>query len=311
MNECAAPNKALAMRLDKIDLNLFRVLDAVYAERNLTRAADALHLTQPAISNALARLRAALDDPLFVRTPQGMVPTPVVENIMPTVHEALQLLGKSVDALRRFDPQQSKRVYRFSMNDLGEALLLPPLLGMLEREAPMASVSSYYVPRDDATAEMAAGQLDLVIDAPLIRGAQLCQIPLASQPYVCVMRRAHPLARGRLTLKRYLAASHIHVSSRRRGRGQVDIALDKLGHQRRVVLRVKHYLIAARIVETSDHLWTVPKALAKQLPLHCAPLPFTVDDLAWHLYWHKSADGDPANRWMREQLLTLCSTQLP
>lgn len=298
------------MRLDKIDLNLFRVLDTVYSERNLTRAAETLNLTQPAISNALARLRAALDDPLFVRTPAGMVPTPVVENIMPTVHEALQLLGKSVDATRRFDPAQTRRAYRFSMNDLGEALLLPPLLSLLEKEAPQSSVSSYYVPRGEAAAEMASGQLDLVIDAPLIRGAQLCHLPLASQPYVCVMRRDHPLAGSKLTLRRFLAASHIHVSSRRRGRGQVDLALEKLGHQRRVVLRVKHYLIAARIVEMSDHLWTVPLALARQLPLKLAPLPFAVDDLEWHLYWHKSADGDPANRWMREKCLEICSGRL-
>jgi len=298
------------MRLDKIDLNLFRVLDCVYSERNLTRAAEALRLTQPAISNALARLRTVLDDPLFVRTPAGMVPTPVVENIMPTVHEALQLLGKSVDELRRFDPKHAQRNYRFSMNDLGEALLLPPLLHLLESEAPQSSVGSFYVAREDAAAELASGQLDLVIDAPLIRGAQLCHLPLASQPYVCVMRRDHPLAKGRLTLKRFLDATHIHVSSRRRGRGQVDLALEKLGHQRRTVLRVRHYLIAARIVEMSDHIWTVPRALAQQLPLMMRALPFVVDDLEWHLYWHKSADGDPANRWLRQKCIEVCGDQL-
>jgi DNA-binding transcriptional LysR family regulator len=298
------------MRLDKIDLNLFRVLDCVYSERNLTRAAEVLHLTQPAISNALARLRSVLDDPLFVRTPGGMVPTPVVENIMPTVHEALQLLGKSVDELRRFDPGRAQRSYRFSMNDLGEALLVPPLLALLEREAPQSSVSSFYVARDDAAAELASGQLDLIIDAPLIRGAQLCHLPLASQPYVCVMRHDHPLARGKLTMKRFLEATHIHVSSRRRGRGQVDLALEKLGHQRRTVLRVRHYLIAARIVEMSNHIWTVPLALAHQLSLTQKPLPFAVDDLEWHLYWHKSADGDPANRWLRQKCIEVCSEQL-
>jgi DNA-binding transcriptional LysR family regulator len=298
------------MRLDRIDLNLFRVLDSVYAERNLTRAAEVLHLTQPAISNALARLRTALDDPLFVRTPAGMLPTPMVESIMPAVHEALQLLGKSVGELRRFDPARAQRTYRFSMNDLGEALLLPPLLAVMEREAPQCSVSSFYVARDEAAADLASGQLDLVIDAPLIRSTQLCHQPLASQPYVCVMRRDHPLARGRLTLKRFLEATHIHVSSRRRGRGQVDLALDRLGHQRRIVLRVRHYLIAARIVEQSDHLWTVPLALARQLPLAVSRLPFRVDDLEWHLYWHKSADGDPANRWLRQKCVDVCGSQL-
>lgn len=298
------------MRLDKIDLNLFRVLDAVYSERNLTRAADTLHLTQPAISNALTRLRNALDDPLFVRTPGGMVPTPVLDGIMPIVHEALQLLGKSVDALRQFDPKQTRRTYRFSVNDLGEALLLPRLLNVLEKEAPESNISCFYVPRRDAAAELATGRLDLVIDVPLIRSAHLNQVPLVSQPYVCVMRPDHPLAGKQLTMQRYLDSTHIHVSSRRRGRGQVDIALDKLGQSRRIVLRLVHYLIASRIVATSDLLWTVPMALAKHLQLHIATLPFEVDDLAWHLYWHRSADSDPSNRWLRERLLQICNEQL-
>lgn len=298
------------MRLDKIDLNLFRVLDAIYSEHNLTRAADTLHLTQPAISNALTRLRNALDDPLFVRTPEGMMPTPVLDGVMPTVHEALQLLGKSVDALRQFDPKQSRRTYRLSVNDLGEALLLPSLLSLLEKEAPLSNVSSFYVPRHEAAAELATGRLDLVIDVPLLRSSQLSQVPLVSQPYFCVMRHDHPLAKGKLTMKRYLDATHVHVSSRRRGRGQVDIAFDKLGESRRIVLRLVHYLIAARIVETSDLLWTVPRGLALNLNLHIAPLPFEVDDLAWHVYWHRSADSDPSNTWLRERLLQVCHSQL-
>jgi len=298
------------MRLDKVDLNLFRVLDAVYNERNLTRAADTLHLTQPAISNALNRLRGALDDPLFVRSPNGMVPTPVVDGIMPTVHEALQLLEKSVDALRNFDPQQARRTYRLSVNDLGEALLLPHLLQVLEKESPHSNLRCFYVTRNVAAAELATGRLDLVIDVTLIRSANLNQIPLVAQPYVCVMRHGHPLANKSLTLKRYLAANHVHVSARRRGRGQVDIALDKLGTSRRIVLRLVHYLIAARIVETSDLLWTVPMALARHLKLHIATLPFKVDDLAWNMYWHGSADSDPSNRWLRERLLQICNKQL-
>jgi len=298
------------MCLDKSDLNQLRVLDAIYDDHNLTREADTLHLTQPASSNALTRFRIALDDPLFVRTPHGMVPTPVLDSIMPTVHEALQLLGKSVDALRRFDPTQSRRTYRLSVNDLGEALLLPSLLSLLEKEAPLSNISSFYVARSEAAAELATGRLDLVIDVPLIRSAQLTQVPLVSQPYFCVMRHDHPLAKGKLTMKRYLDATHVHVSSRRRGRGQVDIALDKLGKQRRIVLRLVHYLIAARIVETSDLLWTVPRGLAQHLNLHIAPLPFEVDDLAWHVYWHRSADSDPSNHWLRERLLQVCHTQL-
>ncbi len=291
------------MKLSQVDLNLFVVFDVMYSERNTTRAADILCLSQPAVSNALGRLRTLFDDPLFVRTPQGMLPTPLADRLVAPVREALGLLDKGVNEGQAFDPSASDKIYRISMNDLAGSLLLPALLQRLGEEAPHASVSSYYVPRSEAQAAMASGQLDLVIDAPLLKGANLCHRPLASQPYVCVMRRGHPLSRGKLTLVRYLGARHIHVSSRRFGQGQVDIALNKIGHKRDIVLRTEHYLQAARIAEISDYLWAVPEALARRLPLAVKPLPFEVESLGWHIYWHKSADSDPANAWLRQKLL--------
>lgn len=291
------------MKLSQVDLNLFVVFEVIYTERNTTRAADILCLSQPAVSNALGRLRRVMDDPLFVRTPQGMLPTPLAERLIAPVREALSLLERGVNEGQAFDPLATEKTYRLSMNDLAGSLLLPPLLKLLETQAPKSSVSSYYLPRSEAPAALASGLLDVVIDAPLLKGANLCQLPLSSQPYVCVMRRGHPLQRRRLTLEAYLGARHIHVSGRRRGRGHVDIALNRLGKKRNIVMRTENYLQAARIVDTGDYLWTVPAALAAQLSLTVKPLPFDVEELDWHLYWHKSADSDPSNRWLREKLL--------
>lgn len=290
------------MRLDQVDLNLFVLFDALYRERNVTRVALQLNLTQPAVSNALGRLRQSFDDPLFVRTPGGMQPTPVADSIVADVRDALALLRRSVGVTARFDPGASDKTFRLGMNDLAESLLLPSLQQTLAEMAPGVAVASYYVGRADAAEELKAGRSDLLLDAPVFNARELQQRPLASFPYVVAMRRGHPLARRKLTETTYLAAEHLHVSSRRQGRGQVDIALHGLGRRRRVAMRVQNYLVAARIAQQTDLLWTVPGVLLPLVDLASRPLPFEVAPLQWHLFWHGNADSDPANIWMRERL---------
>lgn len=290
------------MRLEKIDLNLFVVFDAIYRERSVTKVAVLLNLTQPAVSNALSRLRQTFDDPLFVRTPEGMAPTPVADSVVGDVREALTLLGRSVGVNARFDPTTSEKVFHLGMQDLAESLLLPRLQAAVKAVAPKVSITSYYVAREAATEELKAGVIDLLLDVPEVNAKELGQAALAELPYVVAMRVDHPLAEKPLTVDDYLAAEHVHVSSRRKGRGQMDVALHKLGLRRRVTMRVQSYMVGARIAEQTDLLWTVPRVLAETLPLYVAELPFSVEPLAWNLYWHKNADSDPANAWMREML---------
>lgn len=287
------------MRLDKIDLNLFVVFDAIYRERSVTKAAVQLNLTQPAISNALGRLRQTFDDPLFVRSPDGMAPTPVADNIVGDIRDALTLLGKSVGSNARFNPVTSEKVFHLGMNDLAESLLLPRLHETIKTLAPKVAITSYYVARETSTEELKAGLIDLLIEAPFINTRELSQQPLTALPYVVAMRKNHPLANAALTVEEYLKAEHLHVSSRRKGSGQMDIALHKLGYRRRVLMRVQNYLVAARITAETDLLWTVPEVLVDTLPLHVTPLPFAVDALEWSLFWHRHADNDPASQWLR------------
>lgn len=286
------------MRLDKVDLNLFVVFDAIYRERSVTKVAQLLHLTQPAVSNALGRLRQTFDDTLFVRTPDGMAPTPVADNIVADVRQALALLSRSVGANARFDPATSEKVYRLSLSSPAEQLLLPDIQADVRAQAPHINIASYYTERESAAEELKAGTVDLLLDAPLVNTREMGSVPLTRLPYVVAMRPGHPLAGRPLSLDDYLAAEHLHVSSRRRGRGQVDIALHKLGRQRRISLRVQSYLLAARITLASDLLWTVPEVLSDGLLLS-SPLPFAVDELEWSLMWHRSADNDPSIQWMR------------
>ncbi len=296
------------MNLSKVDLNLFIVFDAIYTEANLTRAGQIVGITQPAVSNALARLRETFNDPLFVRTAQGMVPTPMAQNIIGPVRNALSLLRVSVQESRIFNPQQAAKTYRISMTDLTEAVILPLLFQRLRRLAPTVVIESFLSKRRETTKELAAGRLDFAVDAPLNTDPQVRHVKLMEDRYVCAMRKGHPLAgKDKLSLDDYLGLTHIHISSRRNGLGHVDLALGKMGLQRKIALRSQHYLMASQVLQQTDMVMTVPERFARRHELHWFNLPVNdVPSVETHLYWHESTDQDPANRWMREQMIELC-----
>jgi DNA-binding transcriptional LysR family regulator len=295
------------MNLSKVDLNLFIVFDAIYSEANLTRAGQIVGITQPAVSNALARLRETFNDPLFVRTAQGMVPTPMAQNIIAPVRSALQLLRVSVQESRSFNPQEASKTFRISMTDLSEAVILPLLFQRLRRLAPGVKVESFLAKRRETTSELAAGRLDFAVDVPLNADPQVRHVRLLEDRYVCAMRRGHPLALDKLSMEQYLGLAHIHISSRRSGLGHIDLQLGRLGVQRKVVLRSQHYQMASSVLQGTDLAITVPERFALRHQLHIAELPVSsMEAIETHLYWHETTDQDPANRWMREQIIDIC-----
>ena len=295
------------MNLSKVDLNLFIVFDAIYTEANLTRAGQIVGITQPAVSNALARLRETFNDPLFVRTAQGMVPTPMAQNIIGPVRNALSLLRVSVQESRIFNPLQANKTFRISMTDLTEAVILPLLFQRLRRQAPAVVIESFLCKRRETTKELAAGRLDFAVDAPLNTDPQVRHVKLMEDHYVCAMRKGHPLYKEKLSLDEYLGMTHIHISSRRNGLGHVDLALGKMGLKRKVALRSQHYLMASQVLQQTDMVMTVPERFARRHELNFVSLPVKdVPPVETHLYWHESTDQDPANRWMREQMIELC-----
>ena len=293
------------MSLSKTDLNLFLVFDAVYEERNLTRAARLLHITQPAVSNALKRLRLAFNDPLFVRMPRGVAPTPVAENIAGQVKEALNLLTISLSESEKFLPRLSEKVFALGVHDIDEAALVPRLMERLEALAPSVSVECVSAPRDELERELASGTLDFALDVPLFSVPLLCRQLVSAERYVCAMRPGHPMAAEPLTLERYLRLNHVHVSTRRQGVGHVDRALERIGRTRTIRLRMMSYMAAPQVVASTDLALTIPRTLASMYGLSALELPFEVGTLDQYLYWHKNADEDRANIWMRGILLDL------
>ncbi|KZY38080.1 MULTISPECIES: LysR family transcriptional regulator [unclassified Oleiphilus] len=299
------------MQLQKIDLNLFIVFDVIYRERNLTKAAESLHITQPAVSNSLSRLRRVFDDPLFVRQSGHMVPTPLADNIISRVRAALAGLESSITEHDDFNPETSDKKFSFAMNDTSESYLLPILMSYLQEHAPGISIESFPVARSELSREFATGQLDFALDVPLVNDPQLVNESLAQDRFVCVASHDHPSLDGKsLTLEQYLSSPHIHISSRRRGQGYIDLHLNRQGLQRDIRLRVQHSRAAPPIAAQTNMLLTIPETLAKDHKLAIYDLPFELPDVDWHLYWHSNYSQDKAHQWMRSVIIDIFNQEI-
>ncbi|WP_146344881.1 LysR family transcriptional regulator [Falsiphaeobacter marinintestinus] len=288
-------------KLTQIDLNLFVIFDRIYSERNLTRAAEQLALSQPTVSNALARLRKTLDDPLFVKTQTGMRPTAYAESIRDSVSEALRLLTTSVQETAQFDTARSKRVFRMSIIDLLDAPVLSFLTYLTDPQTTLG-FRSFRLNRKEILGALSSGEIDVAVDIALPETGALVRTPYAVDQFVCAMRPDHPLADQPLTLEAYLAAAHIHVSGRKNGGGPVDIALRRKGLKRRITAQLQSHVAAPALVQSSDYLITAPSAWAAGHGLLLKPLPLPVDPLATYLYRHRRSDGDAAILWLYDQI---------
>ncbi len=301
-----------------LDLNLLRVFDEVMAERSLTRAARNLSLTQPAVSNALRRLRETLGDELVQRSGQGMAPTPRARAIWPAVREALQQLQESLIP-NAFLPAEATSTFVLAMADATAAELIPGLTEIMENEAP--GVTMRVVPLitrdprrllDDEAIDLAVGYFPSVL-ADLTAHVQSGEpLPFLHQrlyngKYVCVMRKDHPLAVGPLTLDRFCAARHMLVSFSGRLYGFIDESLASLGRKRQVVLTVNQFFTAGRVVANSNLLTVLPRhfvsvtGIADQLLLR--PLPFDVSPVHVDAVWHRRSQQRSAHAWLRQAVV--------
>ncbi len=291
----------------RIDLNLFIVFDAIYTEGNLTRAANVLNLTQPAVSHSLARLRDHFDDPLFVRQSNKMLPTAVAKNVIADVREALHKLQVALQQSQQFDPSSAIKRYSISLHDSLEASYLPYLMGHLNKEAPKVDLTSTRVRRIELENKLASGDIDFAIDILLPVGENICHTQLEHDQLVIVAAKNHPSIKKHIDLATYLEQKHVLVSSRVSGPGLEDFELGRLGLQRRVGLRCQHFFSACRVVETSHMLLTMPATAANMfsqvLDITTYPLPVELPGIDVHLYWHMNVDKDPANRWLRNKIL--------
>lgn len=299
------------MNVHDVDLNLLRVFDAVLYERGVTPAATRLGLTQPAVSNALARLRAVFGDALFVRTAAGMDPTPFARELAEPVRQALALLESALAHGPGFDPASSTRAFRFYMSDLGQVEFLPPIVERVQSAAPGVRLEAAAADLEHIGDALGGGALDLAVGFLPGLGAPIKRRVLFRDPYVCLMRAGHPALAGRLTRRKFLDASHVLVTYRGGGHRVIEEALERAGIARRIALRVPHFTVVPMVLERTDLILTLPARVARvyerrgsfrALP---APVPIPPAEVAVH--WHERFESDPGNRWFREQIVELFS----
>jgi DNA-binding transcriptional LysR family regulator len=296
------------MNVHDIDLNLLRVFDAVLHEKGVTPAAARLGLTQPAVSNALARLRKVFGDALFVRTPRGVDATPFARDLAEPVRQALALLESALAHGPGFDPATSTRAFRFYMSDLGQIEFLPPLVERVQRAAPGVRLEAVALEVEDLADSLAAGALDLAIGFLPALGAPVRRQALFRDPYLCLMRSDHPIRA--LSKKKFLEASHALVTYRG-GHRVIEEALERAGLARRIALRVPHFTVVPMVLERTDLILTLPARVARvferrgKLKVLPPPVPITPAEVAVH--WHERFERDPGNRWLRDLMVELYS----
>jgi len=291
------------MDLKDFDLNLLVVFDQLLAQRSVSRVAESLGLSQPAVSNALARLRKLTGDTLFLRTTKGMEPTPFAQQWAEPIAYALGLIHSAVNQRKSFDPATARRAFTVGMTDIGEIDLLPKLIDELARVAPGVTMSTVRNTSVNLRDEMEAGQINLAIGLLPQLKAGFFQRRLFKQRYVCLFRKGHALDKRRWTLAEFSSAHHVVVVSEGTGHGKVDELLERGGVTRNVLLTVPHFVAVGHILQCSDMVATVPERLAQALggPFglayvkHPAPLP----EIAINMFWHAKFHKEPANEWLR------------
>lgn len=300
------------MDFRRLDLNLLVVFDAVLSERSVTRAAERLALTQPAVSHALSRLRAACGDPIVVRQGHGMVPTPKAVALHPEVRALLARAQRVFSLSSAFDPRQSQRQFHIGCSDHAAQALLGPVLPALLRDAPGVRLQLLHAGRSNAADMIRAGALDLALGVFNSADDTIEVRTVRESPYVCLMRAGHPLAGGRFTLARYLAAQHLQVLVQPGAFGGIDQTLARLGHERDIRLVAPHFGAALGLLHGTDLVLTVPDDLAPgaRLPpgLLRRAVPFDLDPFRHQIAMSRRANDDPGVAWL---VSTLVSAAVP
>lgn len=299
------------MNISGVNLNLLVAFDALFSEQSVTAAARRAGVTQPAMSNTLAQLRALFDDALFVRHRTGLHPTARAKELAEPIRQGLKLLESALSA-PRFEPATSERRFVIAASDYVELVLLPALLRRLEKVAPGVRLLLKPWGLHEAPAELARGEVDLMLGfydkLPAHHHEQL----LFEDEYVCVVRRRHPMIKTKLSLTQYLALSHVLVSSRSDSPGSVDRALAALGKKRSIGARVSHFMTVPVLVSQTDFVAALDRRVAQvfaaPLGLKLFPPPLKLAKGSIGQVWHEQQHSDPAQRWLRQVIADVAAT---
>ncbi len=292
------------MNLKDVDLNLLVVFNELHKHGRVSSAAESLGISQPGVSNALARLRKLLGDELFLRTSRGMVPTPYAESLAQPIADALAALHGTLNARVAFDPARSERAFVIGVNDVGETYFLPRLMRALDQVAPGVTIRTVRTTSIDVRDEMERGRMDLAMGfLPGLKGG-FFQRRLFRQPYVCIFRQDHPLARSGVSARQFRAAEHVAIVSEGTGHGVVDEVIARAGIRRRLRLTVPHFMAVGPVLQATDMIAVVPQRFAEcacgPFGLASAPCPVKIPESVINVFWHARNHREAANQWLRQ-----------
>lgn len=293
------------MNLRSVDLNLLVALNALLTELHVTRAANKVGLSQPAMSNALSRLRHIFGDDLLVRTATGMQATPRALELAEPVRQVLRQIERVLDSESVFDPATSSRSFTVRLSDLLALLLLPPLFKRLKKEAPGVEFDVVHMSPTRTVEAIEKDEVDMAVSMGLSHATSIKSEALMKDRMACVMRKAHPLAAKPLSMEIFLDAKHLKVSMSPTDLRFVDDVLARQGLARRVALNVPHWLLVPHVLEQSELISVMPRRLALALgrsSLSIRDLPFASDPFEWSMYWHKRHHGNQSLVWLRKTL---------
>jgi len=303
------------MHIKDIDLNLLRVFDAVYRTRNVSRAAETLDLTQPAVSQGLTRLRLLVKDPLFIRASGGVQPSPRADRLAPAVRTALGTLEQALGESVQFDPLQSQKTFRIHMSDIGEGRFLPDLMAALRERAPGVRVETLPLPVSSIADALDNGRTDFALGfLPSVKDTQ--RVQLLKDRYIVLLREGHPFAAQAKRRRRSGPAllDTLQQLEFVAGRTHSDTLriLQLLKLEDRVRLTVEHFMVLPAIVRATDLAAVMPRNIAQGFAEEggyaLIEPPFPLRDFTVSLHWSRRFESDPGNRWMRETLMALFST---
>jgi DNA-binding transcriptional LysR family regulator len=288
----------------KLDLNLLPVIVALAESRSVSAAARQLGMSQPAVSSALARLRASLGDPLYVRTARGMEATPRALELLTPARAALGIVEQEILASPGFDPATSERTITLALSDIGEMVFLPKVLARLQADAPGMKVRSVTLPVSQLERGLELGEIDLAVGYfPDLKGNNFFQQRLFSHGFVCLLRSGHPIKGQKLTPKQFMAQGHAVVNAEGRSQEVFERYLQEQGIRRRVVLNTPHFMSLPSIISASDLVATVPLAVgvwfSSTARVRWARPPFQVPKFDLKQHWHRRVNNDPQSRWLR------------
>jgi len=299
------------LNLRDIDLNLLVVFQELYKERRVAAVAETLGLTQPAVSNALSRLRRMLGDELFLRTGRGMEPTPYASQLAEPIAQALATIRDTLERQLEFDPAASQRKFTIAMTDLGEIHFLPRLMRRLAEIAPGVTISTVRNTSVVLSDELESGRVDIAFGLLPQLKAGFFQRLLFRQRYVCLFRQGHPLDKGSMTLEDFESAQHVVVVAAGTGHAMVNEAIERRAVRRNVRLSVPHFIALGHILASTDLIATVPERYVREsmapFKLTYLPLPVPVPEFDVNLFWHARFHKEPGNQWLRSLMAELAA----